>query len=341
MLSRVANSLYWMSRYIERAENIARIVDVNMQLLLDFRETGTARSDNHWLPIIQATGDDTLFFKSHKEINNYTVQDFLTFDAKNPNSLISCIGLARENARVVRDQITLEVWEEINRIYLYLHSPRARELWDSSPTDFYHEISFSSLYLQGLCDATIPHTEGWLFMQAAKYLERADKATRILDIRHASLPAKGLPDKPLDPYEALEWAAVLRSCSAWDAYRQAYGADIGPRRIAEFLLLSEDFPRSVEFCVIALDMALRRISGVQPGRFSNEAEKLSGRLLAEVQFSGIEDVFAHGFHDYLDQLQQRFNQIGEALFAAYIFQPFNAGNDDLQQQQQQQQQAAV
>jgi uncharacterized alpha-E superfamily protein len=340
MLSRVANSLYWMSRYIERAENIARIVDVNMQLLLDFRETGNQRGDNHWLPIIQATGDDTLFLKTHKEVNSYTVRDFLTFHPENPNSLITCVGLARENARVVRDQITQEVWEEINRIYLFLQSPHAREMWDSSPTEFYQEIKFSSLYLQGLCDATMPHTEGWLFMQAAKYLERADKATRILDIRHASLPAKGLPTRPLDPHEALEWAAVLRSCSAWDAYRQAYGADIGPRRITDFLLLSEDFPRSVEFCVIALDTALRRISGVQPGRFSNEAEKLSGRLLAEVQFSSIEDIFAYGFHDYLDLLQQRFNQIGEALFAAYIFQPFNAGDDELQQQEQQQQQAA-
>ena len=319
MLSRVANSLYWMSRYIERAENIARIVDVNMQLLLDFRETGNQNGENHWLPIIQATGDDTLFFKTHKEVNSHTVRDFLTFQEKNPNSLINCIRLARENARVVRDQITQEVWEEINRIYLYLQSPHARTLWEASPTEFYQEIELSSLYLQGLCDATIPHTEGWLFMQAAKYLERADKATRILDIRHSSLPIKGQPSKQLDPHEALEWAAVLRSCSAWDAYRQIYGADIGPRRVAGFLLLSQDFPRSVEFCVMQLDKSLRRISGVQPGRFSNEAEKLSGRLLAEVQFSSIEDIFAYGFHDYLDVLQQRFNQIGEALFNAYIF----------------------
>ena len=337
MLSRVANSLYWMSRYIERAENIARIVDVNMQLLLDFRETGTQRGESHWLPIIQATGDDELFFKSHREINSHTVRDFLTFQADNPNSLITCIALARENARVVRDQITMEIWEEINRFFLFLQSQRAREMWDSSPTEFYQEIKFSSLYLQGLCDATIPHTEGWLFMQAAKYLERADKATRILDIRQSSLPPKGMPTRPLDPHEALEWAAILRSCSAWDAYRQVFGADISPHRVADFLLLSEDFPRSVEFCVISLDAALRGISGVQSGRFSNEAEKLSGRLLAEVQFSSIEDVFAFGFHSYLDLLQQRFNQIGEALFAAYIFQPFHAEEDDLQQQEQQQQ----
>jgi uncharacterized alpha-E superfamily protein len=340
MLSRVANSLYWMSRYIERAENIARIVDVNMQLLLDFREAGNGTTDDHWLPIIQATGDDERFSKLYTEVNGFTVREYLTFQTKNSNSLISCIGAARENARVVRDQITIEVWEEINRLYLFLHSPAARELWNSNPSEFYQEIKSSSLHLQGLADATIPHTEGWLFMQAAKYLERADKTTRILDIRHTSLPEKGVPTETLNPHEALEWAAVLRSCSGWDAYRQIHGADLGPRRVAEFLLLSEDFPRSVEFCIVALDSALRRISGVQQGRYSNEAEKLSGRLVAEVQFSGIEDIFNLGLHDYLDLLQQRFNQIGAALFAAYIFQPFNE-TEDLQQQQQQQQQYRI
>ena len=337
MLSRVANSLYWMSRYIERAENIARIVDVNMQLLLDFREAGNLTTDAHWLPLIKSTDDEERFFELYTEVNGFTVRDYLTFQPKNPNSLISCIGSARENARVVRDQITIEVWEEINRLYLFLHSPGARELWNSNPSEFYQEIKSSSLHLQGLTDATIPHSEGWLFMQAAKFLERADKTTRILDIRHTGLPQKGAPSLIMDPHESLEWAAVLRSCSGWDAYRQIYGADFGPRRITEFLLLSEDFPRSVEFCLVAVDSALRKISGVQQGRFSNEAEKLSGRLLAEVQFSSVEDVFEYGFHDYLDRLQTRFNQIGEALFAAYIFLPFNE-DEELQQQQEQQQQ---
>lgn len=336
MLSRVANSLYWMSRYIERSENIARIVDVNMQLLLDFRETGNQRPGNYWLPFIQATGDDELFFKFYDEVNGDTVCEFLTFRTENPNSLIMCVANARENARMVRDQITVEIWEEINRLYLYLQSRGARDIWESSPTEFYQEIKLSSLYLQGLSDATIPHTEGWLFMQAAKHLERADKTSRILDIRHASVPAKGLPTQQFDPNEALEWAAVLRSCSAWDAYRQIHGADVGPIRVSQLLLLSEDFPRSVVFCIATMDAALRRISWVQPGRFSNEAEKLSGRLLAELQFSSIEDIFLSGFHDYIDQLQTRFNQIGEALFAAYIFQPFNAAEEGLQHQQQQQ-----
>ncbi len=334
MLSRVANSLYWMSRYIERAENIARIVDVNLLLLLDFRNLDDQRLAQYWTPIVQSTGDEALFQQWYDEANGRTVTDFLTFRADNPNSILNSIAQARENARMVRDQITIEMWEEINRLYLFLRSPRAREVWKASPHEFFQEVKSSSLHLQGLTDATIPHTEGWNFMLAGKFLERADKTTRILDVRHARLPAKGLPP-PVQQADALEWAAVLRSCSAWDAYGQVYAAEVNPRHVVEFLLLSNDFPRSVRFCLAAFDAALRRISGVSDRRFNNDAEKLSGRLLAEIQFSAVDDIFLHGFHDYLDLLQQRFNAIGEALFAAYLFQPFNNPQGEMLQQQQQ------
>ncbi len=334
MLSRVASALYWMSRYIERAENTARIVDVNLQLLLDFRSLDNQRVAGYWAPIVKSTGDDALFWQLCREANDQSVTNFLTFNPENPNSIISSIAQARENARVVRDQITVEMWEEINRLHLFLRSPRARDVWKRSSYEFFHEVKLSSLYLQGLMEATVPHTEGWNFMQIGKYLERADKTTRILDVRHQNLPAKGVP-KLVTPTDAVEWGAVLRSCSAADAYRQ-FHAEVEPRRVAEFLLLSEDFPRSVRFSLTAFDTALRRISGVPQRRFSNDAEKLSGRLLAEIQFSAIDDIFAEGFHDYLDLLQQKFNAIGDAVFAAYIFEPFAAAGGDLQQQQQQQ-----
>ncbi len=333
MLSRVANSLYWMSRYIERAENIARMVDVNIQLLLDFRQVNDEHMETHWLPIVQATDDRVLFQSLYERADSQSVCEFLTFSADNPSSLVACVSLARENARMVRDQITIEFWEEINRVYLFLNSARAREMWQSSAPEFYYELKSLSLQIQGLADATIPHTEGWLFMQAGKYLERADKTSRILDIRHHTLPARGIPDAAFGAREALEWAAVLRSCSAWDAYRQLHGADIGPRRVAHLLLLNEDFPRSVEFCLVQLDQALRRISSVQPGRFSNEAERLSGRLAAELQFSGIDEIFERGLHDYIDLLQQRLNQIGEALFETYIAHLFEPAGQEIQQQQ--------
>jgi uncharacterized alpha-E superfamily protein len=334
MLSRVANSLYWLSRYIERADNVARILDVNLQLLLDFRRLDDEHLARHWTPIIQSTGDEEDFFELYDEANGRTVTDYFVFNRKNPNSIISSIAQARENARMVRDQITIEMWEEINRIHLLIRSDRAVDMWDSSPAEFFHEIRASSCDLQGLIDSTIPRNEGWHFLQAGKYIERADKTTRILDLRHETLPERGVPIV-VNQTDALEWSAVLRSCSAWDAYRHIHGVDVGPRWVSELLLLSPEFPRSVRFCVAQLDSVLRALSGVPPGRFWNDAEKRSGRLLAELQFGDIEEIFKNGLHEYLDHLQLQLNEVGESLFSIYIYHPFHEGFSDQQQQQQQ------
>jgi uncharacterized alpha-E superfamily protein len=341
MLSRVANSLYWMARYIERAENIARIVDVNLQLLLDMRSLDAEQLAAYWKPIVQATGDEEEFFKFHPLATGPAVTEFLVFQQENPNSIFQCICSARENARMVRDQITLELWEELNRLYLFLRSPQARLVWDRSPSEFFQEIKSASLHLIGIMNATMVHDEGWLFVQVGQFIERADKTTRILDVRHSTLPAHGLPTA-VSQTDALEWAAVLRSCSAWDAYKSSYGGDVHPRHVADFLLLSEDFPRSVEFCVVELNHALRRLSGVRDGKFCNDAEKLAGRLVAELQFNTIEEVFAVGLHQYLDDIQIKLNNIGAAMFNSYIFQPFE--NPDIShfvQQEEQQQQSAI
>ena len=333
MLSRVANSLYWMSRYIERADNIARILDVNLQLLLDFRRLDDEHLARHWTPIVQSMGEEEDFFELYDEANGRTVPEYFVFHRENPNSIVSSIAQARENARMVRDQITIEMWEEINRIHLLVRSERALDLWQSSPAELFHEIRASSCDLQGLIDSTIPRNEGWYFLQAGKYIERADKTTRILDLRHETLPARGVPVL-VNQTDALEWSAILRSCSAWDAYRLIHGVVVGPRRVSQLLLLSPEFPRSVRFCVSELDLVLRALSGVQPGRFSNDAEKRCGRLLSELQFTEVGEIFANGLHDYLDNLQLRMNEIGEALFSIYIYHPFHEGFSDQQQQQQ-------
>jgi uncharacterized alpha-E superfamily protein len=285
-----------------------------------------------------------LFFKAHPHATGAAVTEFLVFEKSNPNSLIQSICQARENARMVRDQITLELWEELNRLYLFIRSPQAREVWKRSASEFFQEIKASSLHIIGIINATLIHNEGWWFVQAGLFLERADKTSRILDVRHQSLPERGIPES-ISPEEALEWSAVLRSCSAWDAYKSMYAADVHPRRVARFLLLSDNFPRSVHFCVKELNHALRNISGVAEGRFTNDAEKLTGRCLAELQFNTIEEVFEVGLHRYLDELQMKLNNIGDALFRAYISQSFESldevhmvQQEEQQQQQQQQQQ---
>src|ERR1700678_3290660 len=211
MLSRVANCLYWMSRYIERAENIARIVDVNLQLLLDLRNLNEERLAQHWLPIVQTTGDEEQFFQLHKKATGNAVTEFLVFQIENPNSLVSSIYQARENARMVRDQITIEFWEELNRLYWFVKTPQARKVWNESPSGFFQQIKSSSLHLIGLTEATLIHNEGWWFLQVGKFLERADKTSRILDVPYQSPSQNGASSG--SEGDALEWSAILRSCS--------------------------------------------------------------------------------------------------------------------------------
>jgi uncharacterized alpha-E superfamily protein len=340
MLSRVANSLYWMWRYIERAENIARIVDVNLQLLLDFRNLNEERLAQYWLPIVQTTGDERQFFQLHKKPTANAVTEFLVFQMENPNSIVSSICQARENARMVRDQITIEFWEELNRLYWFVRTPQSRKAWNESPSEFFQQIKNSSLLLNGLSSATLIHNEGWWFSKVGEFIERADKTSRILDVRYQPSP-EGASTRNSDKTsetDALEWSAILRSCSAWDAYKSICGAEVNPQLVAEFLLLNVDFPRSVRFCAGELNHALRRISGVAEGRFCNSAEKLAGRLVAELQFSTVEDIFETGLHGYLDQLQTKLNNIGNAMFDAYIFQKFNNLEEEIMVQQEEQQQ---
>ncbi len=337
MLSRVAHCLYWMSRYIERADNTARIVDVNLQLLLDFRKLDDKSLAEHWMPIIESTGDEEKFFARNPKATGLSVTQFLIFDSENSNSILSSISQARENARMVRDQITADLWMELNRLYLWIRSGDAQDLWRRSPVDFFGQIRSASLLLVGTIYATVVHNEGWYFMQVGKFLERADKITRILDVRHAIFPSKETP-RTMTQRDALELSAMLRSCSAWDAYKAAYGAEVRPEWVAEMLLFSDEFPRSVRFCVEKLDDSLRRISGVAPRRFSNDAEKVSGRLLAELEYGSMDEVLVIGLHDYVDQLQVKFNAVGAALFNAYISQPFTNLEDEIIVQQEMQQQ---
>jgi uncharacterized alpha-E superfamily protein len=338
MLSRVANCLYWLARYIERADNTARIVDVNLQLLLESRRLDPTQLAAYWMPIVESTGDHELFATLYPLATGEAVTEFLLFDQRNGNSLSSSVAQGRENARMVRDQVPAEMWEEINRLYLFFRSDKARELWESSPFDFLQQVRSSALTFVGISYASTPHNEGWNFIQVGKFIERADKTTRMLDIRHASLPKRGIPPT-ISQADALGWSAVLRSCSAWDAYKALHGSEVHPKLVAEYLLLSDEFPRSLKFCVDRLDASLRQISGVAPRRFSNDAERLSGRLLAELQYSKIEEVFDIGLHEYVDQVQARLNQIGDALFKTYIFQPYvNIEDEILVQQEYQQQQ---
>ncbi|NJK91681.1 MAG: alpha-E domain-containing protein [Blastochloris sp.] len=337
MLSRVANSLFWMSRYLERAESIARIVDVNLQSLLDYKTLDDKSLKEQWGPLVKTLGDEETFAKLYKKEDSRAVTEFLTFNESNPNSILSCIVSARHNARSVRDQISLEMWEEINRLYLFIRSKSTRNLWQQSPYDFYREVKQSSYTLQGLASATTVHDEGLEFAMMGRFLERADMTSRILDVKHGILSMTEASGADLG-FQSIQSAAVLRSSSAYEAFQHVYSSQITPVQVAEFLLLADSFPRSVRFCMRTFDHFLRKMSGSAPGQFVNEAEKLSGRLVAELNYTTIEEVMGIGLHEYIDSIQLKLNEIGLAMFESYILYQKTELEEEIRMQRQVQQQ---
>lgn len=318
MLSRVANTLYWMVRYVERADNLARLIDVNQQLLLDFESLDSERLRGFWHPIISSTGDEEAFSKLYDDSGSGEVIRYLTDDVRNPNCISSCIALARENARTVRDQLSDELWEELNSLYLFSRSDEAHRLIDSDPPRYYENIRRSAVTFLGIAASTISRNEAWVFMDLGRHLERADKTTRFLDVS-SYLPAGADGMEAISP-GILHWTAILRSCGAMGAFR-ANQLDINARSVADFLIFEKDFPRTVRYCIERVDICLHLISGTPRGAFSNEAERESGRLLADLNFGSTEDVFAAGLHEYLDGLQGRFNHIGGEIFETYVLMP--------------------
>ncbi|HEY2801680.1 MAG TPA: alpha-E domain-containing protein [Chthoniobacterales bacterium] len=313
MLSRVADSLYWMSRYIERAENDARLLDVNLQLLLDLG--GEAEAMQHWAPVIASLEETDLFDSLYAAADEQSVTDFLTLQRKNPNSILSCLTLARENARTTREQISSEMWEQINRLYLFVQSDEAKLLLSTSPHEFFTRVIFGSHLFQGITDATMTHGEGWDFIRIGAFLERADSTSRILDVKYHILLPSG--EDVGGNVDTIQWMAMLKSVSALEAYCKLYVSQVAPWKVAEFLITHREFPRSIRYCVDSLDRALHRISGVDESRYANEAERFSGRLRSDVDYITIGEIFEVGLHEYLTTVQERLVEVSNAMYATY------------------------
>ncbi|MEQ1861018.1 MAG: alpha-E domain-containing protein [Chthoniobacteraceae bacterium] len=315
MLSRVADTLYWLARYMERVENTARILDVNLQLTLDSDEGGADAERRAWLPILATLEDQTLFNTVHAAVDTESVCSFVTFAKENPASIWSCVSAARENARTVREYISSEMWERINALYLWLKGEKARDLAGGSGIDFYRQVVDMCHQFHGTTDQTLTHGEGWDFLQVGKFIERADNASRLLDLKYHVLLPHG--EKVGGNVDTVQWQAVLRSCSAFEAFRKIYRGQVTPWSVAEFIVLHDEFPRSIRFCVDALDEALHRISGCDRTHFANNAERLSGRLCSDLNYTTMDEVFRAGLHEYLDAIQRRLIEIGEAMHEQY------------------------
>jgi uncharacterized alpha-E superfamily protein len=344
MLSRVADHQYWMARQMERAENLARLVRVSEEMLLDDESLGRGSAAEYWNPVLAATAMEEAFRRLYPEPGQGDAARFLTLDLRNPDSILSCIRLARENARSVRDKISEEMWSEINALNLFVTSPEGLELLEKSPQAYFEKIIASSMLFDGITDATLPRDEGWNFLQLGRLLERADMTSRFLDIRSQTKEAAA--DSAL---ETLQWGAILRACSAQAAYRRAHGGEIGAEGVIDLLLFSNEFPRSVRHCVRRADEVLHDISATPTGRYSNGCEKITGSLLARLSFAGPPEVLTRGLHAYIDDLQVQLNAAGQAVFEHYVLLPgevsrhFPRGSrpdvlSDWQREQQQQQQ---
>ena len=278
MLSRVADALFWMSRYLERAEHAARAVDVAFQLDLDLHGVLAAPVEPEWSALMallrmpEPAADDR---------GAPVASRWVLVDPQNPGSVLSCVNRSRSNARSIRGSISPLMWRELNKLHWRLADTALQGRVAESPHDFCEEMRIGVLLFHGVCESTLMHDEGWHFIQLGRYLERAEKVLRILDSCAGLLDPGAAADLPI---AGLRWAAVLRNCAAYEAYRRLYISRVDPERVVEFLLVNPDFPHSVRFCLTQVAASLAEITGRAPDRCDDESSRSVGRLLADLVY---------------------------------------------------------
>ncbi len=320
MLSRVANLVYWMARYLERAENTARIVDVNAQLVLDLQSRQAADDPKSWEPLVYVTGDEDKFFELYgDDVTERAVIEFMLFDKRNPSSLISCIAFARENARCIRDQLSGDVWETLNTFYLKLKSDDFARYAQLGSAEYLHRVKTQIQLLFGVADSMIPRTDLWWFFQLGRHLERADNTSRILDVKYYML----LPDANAvgSALDMVQWASVLRSCSAFEAFRRSRRGQLNLERVVDYLLRDPVFPRSILFSISEAEQALSQITAAGNHLEDNPPARLLGELRTELEQIAVLTVITDGMHEFLDDVQMKISDVHAAIQATFVDYP--------------------
>ena len=305
MLSRVADGLYWMARYLERAEHTARLIEVQLNLMLD---QSAYSADERWRRILASLGDPKLT-TDLRDANSLTYA--LIFDRTCRSSIVAAIVSARENSRQVRQQISSEMWEQLNRLFHQVRRADLEDGWDPQPHEFLLGVHEGCHLFQGITDGTMSHNEGWQFIQIGRHMERVMATAKLLDTHYREFED--------DPHAHLEWIGLLRSCTAFEAYCKYYTADVRPDRVAEFLLLNEEFPHTIRFAVDHLEDALQALPE-SDGRCVR-VSRLAGRLKASLSFAQADEIMSQGFTNYLDSIREQCEQIDSALRQAYIDYP--------------------
>jgi uncharacterized alpha-E superfamily protein len=304
LLSRTADGLYWISRYLERAEHTARLLDVRLDLGLDRHRSADGWNFERLFAALRVAP------LAHTPSSPGTLVDALIFDAANEASVLACVTAARENARQVREEISSDMWEQLNGLFLRLKQARSEGTWGSRP-HYICRMAIEGLHLfAGVTDATMTHGEGWQYLQAGRYLERAGATAALVDLHFR--------DGSRLPANHTEWVGLLRSCSALEAYCRCYTANLKPDLIAEFLLLNSEFPRSVRFSAACVESALRMIAQFAGRATGGRAERLAGRLHASLDYAQVDEILSEDPHGYFESVGRYCTQIHAAAYQSYV-----------------------
>jgi uncharacterized alpha-E superfamily protein len=310
MLSRTADHLYWMGRYIERAENLARMLEVNQNMAL--LPQGAEAVEQAWIATLTIIGLKEPFKQKHDAVTPENVLAFMVFDRDNPMSVFNCIRAARENARAVRGALTSEIWETLNSTWLEMRVSGMRPTFDVDSRSFFEWIKHRAHLARGVIQGTMLRDLAWHFTWLGTYLERADSTARILDVKyHLLLPRGERAGGATDYYQ---WSALLHSVSAFEIYRRVYRDLITPSRVAELLVLRDDMPRSLHRCMSQVHTHLIAIANAQ----SAETQRRAGELQASLHYGRIEDIFALGLHEYLTRFIGRVRDLSERVAQDFL-----------------------
>ncbi|MFM8633947.1 MAG: alpha-E domain-containing protein [Planctomycetia bacterium] len=316
MLSRVADALFWMGRYLERSGCLARAVDVTFHLELDLLGVLSNPVELEWNALLSMLRQEPPR-PGDGESPVAAVPRWMLLDLSNPGSVMSCINRARNNARSIRGSISPSMWREINKLHWRLSDASFQSSVVESPHDFCEETQVGVLLCHGVCDATMTHDEGWHFIQLGIHLERADKVLRILDSKFGLLE-RGLG---IDlPFQNLQWGAVLKKCRAYEAYQRLYISRVEPERVVEFLVVNADFPYSVRACLERVLGSLTEISGRMPGRCDSQVTRTVGRLVSELTYLDVGALDGEQVHGFLGDALARCGAVGQLLQQQYALQ---------------------
>jgi uncharacterized alpha-E superfamily protein len=307
MLSRVADSLYWMSRYFERADHCARVLEANFNLMLD---PSKLSAEERWHRILASLG----IAPAADGIDPQMGMIKLTSDPGDESSIVSCIAESRENAGQVREQISSEMWERLNRLYHHVTRANPKLETDSDPLRLVTAVREGSYEFYGVTDATMNHDEGWHFIQLGKYMERSCALPILLDTYFTAATQA----------DDLDWVGLLASCTAFEAYCKVYTADLKPDLMAEFLLLNPEFPHSVRYAVDRMSAAIAAISQTSFTHAAGRIERIAGRLRASLAYVQIAEIMAGGLHRYLDSVIEQCKSLHAAVHEVYIEYPIQS-----------------